>query len=149
MNPNFNTNPQKGYKWEQKDMNAHSDYVWKTYIAPSRFTKLQIIAHSAGGTCLTSIIKKNKATFFQQVDKIAYTDSYPIKNIDLDFNEKKLMLQKSINFVKSNNLPLGAPVQDTKKEKSCCKLISAGHPHHSYSTGCGWPAIKSWFEGKK
>ena len=64
-------------------MKDHANAVWQKYIIPSGFSNIMIIAHSAGGHCLTSIMKNNKKTFFKQVSKIAYTDSYPIQGKDL------------------------------------------------------------------
>ena len=45
-------------------MNAHADKVWEDYVEKSGFTKLLVIAHSAGGGCLSSIQKKFAATFY-------------------------------------------------------------------------------------
>jgi len=36
-------------------MEAHSLFVWETYIKPSKFKKFNIVAHSAGGACLAAI----------------------------------------------------------------------------------------------
>jgi len=30
-----------------------SEQMWKKYISPSRFNELYIVAHSAGGSCLS------------------------------------------------------------------------------------------------
>jgi hypothetical protein len=46
MNPNH---PEGG------DMETHALHVWNDYVLNSGFGKLLVIAHSAGGGCLTAI----------------------------------------------------------------------------------------------
>lgn len=36
-------------------MESHAKYVWERFVLPSRFKKLLIVAHSAGGSCLAAI----------------------------------------------------------------------------------------------
>ena len=55
------------------------------------------------------------------------------------------MKQIAINY-KSSNLDIGAPVKDTGKVPSTCKLVSAGHPKHAYSTAYSWIMVQEWFE---
>ena len=51
MNPNENY-----YKNEiiplNESMESHAKFVWRNYILNSGFSKLLVIAHSAGGGCL-------------------------------------------------------------------------------------------------
>lgn len=47
-------------------------------MTPSKFTKLYIVAHSAGGSCLASIQKKFASEFYDRVEKVALTDSWTI-----------------------------------------------------------------------
>jgi len=56
MNPNLRTDPKtnKLIRYCQT-MESHSSFVWERYVQPSKFKKLYVIAHSAGGWCLASI----------------------------------------------------------------------------------------------
>ena len=64
-------------------MSQHAVHVWENYVANSGFGKVQIIAHSAGGMCLTAIQKTFKDTFYKMVDQIALTDSCVISSSEL------------------------------------------------------------------
>ena len=69
MNPNHDA---------AESMDDHALYVWQNYVLNSGFSKLFVIAHSAGGGCLTSIQTQFESSFYQQVSQIAYTDSFTI-----------------------------------------------------------------------
>lgn len=75
MNPNHDT---------ETDMQTHSTRVWKDYVLNSGFTDISIIAHSAGGGCLSDIQSTYADTFYKQVSHIAYTDSWTIQKSDLN-----------------------------------------------------------------
>ena len=56
MNPNYNRDPKTGQKvLQSENMVEHCKNVWQTYIENAGFAKLFIIAHSAGGRCLSAI----------------------------------------------------------------------------------------------
>ena len=55
MNPNHDDEP---------GMDQHAVRVWGNYIENSGFSKILVIAHSAGGGCLSSIQKKFAKTFY-------------------------------------------------------------------------------------
>lgn len=57
-------------------MSSHSCHVWEQFVEPSGFENILLIAHSAGGSCVSSIQKNFVGTFYQKVKKIAYTDSW-------------------------------------------------------------------------
>ena len=57
-------------------MENHACYVWKNFVENSGFDKILVIAHSAGGKCLKQIQKSFPKTFYNQVTKIALTDSF-------------------------------------------------------------------------
>jgi hypothetical protein len=71
-------------------MQSHAVFVWDKYVKPSTFSKLYIVAHSAGGSCLSSIqtqfsMKTNiymllfiEDDFYDRTQKIALTDSWVI-----------------------------------------------------------------------
>ena len=60
-------------------MEEHACFVWKNYIMKSGFDKLFVIAHSAGGGCIMSIQEQYSKSFFSQVSKIAFTDSWVVQ----------------------------------------------------------------------
>ena len=52
--------------------------VWAQYVAPCKNLEVYVIAHSAGGGCVTAIQTKFAETFYTQVKQVAYTDSFVI-----------------------------------------------------------------------
>mmetsp|Transcript_5506 Transcript_5506/g.8631 ORF Transcript_5506/g.8631 Transcript_5506/m.8631 type:complete len:145 (+) Transcript_5506:1397-1831(+) len=76
MNPNYNRDPATGQKVPLGGtMEEHATLVWEKFVEPSRFSRILILAHSAGGLCLKTIQTKFASTFYKQVAKIALTDS--------------------------------------------------------------------------
>ena len=57
-------------------MESHCNFVWEKYVVQTKFKKLYVIAHSAGGMCLAAIQKKFVNDFYTRVQKVALTDSY-------------------------------------------------------------------------
>ena len=102
---------------------------------PSKFKRFHIIAHSAGGGCLSSIQRNKdfKEFFYSRVEKIALTDSWAISRDELDRPQKHWMLERAIHYVASSK-PVGELLNDNYKIK-VCKEVSAGHPKHEYTTG--------------
>ena len=85
MNPNFNRDQQTGETiYESSSMARHAVNVWRTYVMNSGFSKIHIIAHSAGGWCLESIQQVFGESFYNQVGKIAITDSCVISKMALN-----------------------------------------------------------------
>ena len=109
-------------------MEEHAFYVWKTYVKPAGFKKLNIIAHSAGGDCLTTIQKRFADTFYQKVNKIAYTDSWPIEASDLTQDQLAFMQANAVHYEASDK-PLGEPSPRDQGSMSSevCPRVSAGH----------------------
>ena len=64
MNPNYNRDDNNEPIKHNETMSDHAVHVWQNYVLNSGFDKLLIIAHSAGGGCLTSIMTKFKDTFY-------------------------------------------------------------------------------------
>jgi hypothetical protein len=76
-------------------MQAHAAFVWEKYVQPSSFNKLYIVAHSAGGSCLSTIqtnFSKDpilisdillESDFYERTQKIALTDSWAIGKDEL------------------------------------------------------------------
>lgn len=68
MNPNQNDDPATKRKVPfNENMGKHAVHVWRNYIEPSGFEKLLVLAHSAGGGCVTEIIHEFPETFFLKV----------------------------------------------------------------------------------
>ena len=78
MNPNLNRVDEQIIPYSQ-DMVTHAVWVWEKYVKNSGFGKIDVVAHSAGGGCLRGIQKHHADTFWNQVNKIAYTDSWVIE----------------------------------------------------------------------
>lgn len=56
-------------------MEEHCSHIWRNYIEPAGFGKILIIAHSAGGACVTALMQEFSETFFEKVQQLAYTDA--------------------------------------------------------------------------
>ena len=54
MNPNENSYENERIPFNSS-MESHAKFVWRNYILNSGFSKLLVIAHSAGGGCLQAI----------------------------------------------------------------------------------------------
>lgn len=88
MNPNYNKDPNTfEYIPYNSSMSEHACFVWENFVMKSGFDKLFVIAHSAGGACVMSIQEKFRKSFFTQVHKIAFTDSWVTKSEYLSSNE--------------------------------------------------------------
>ena len=84
MNPNLNSDPETGVSIPfSMTMAEHACYVWEQYVLPSGFDQISVMAHSAGGECLAAIQRAFSDTFYEQVSKIALTDSVTIKREEL------------------------------------------------------------------
>ena len=56
MNPNLNSDPETGVSVPYStSMAEHACYVWDKYVKDSGFDKISVVAHSAGGGCVTAI----------------------------------------------------------------------------------------------
>ena len=65
MNPNYNMDPKTGKAIKHcETMEDHAVHVWQNYVLDSGFNKILIIAHSAGGGCLSEIQETFKDTFY-------------------------------------------------------------------------------------
>jgi len=85
MNPNFGSDPETGVGIpHSRSMAEHAAFVWDKYVLNSGFDEICVVAHSAGGGCVSQIQKQFEDTFYSQVSKIAYTDSWVISKSDLD-----------------------------------------------------------------
>ena len=94
MNPNENSST----------MSEHSCFVWENYISKSRFKNLFVIAHSAGGACIMSIQESFPESFFSQVSKIAFTDSWVIQKDKLfNKNHQKWYQNNAVHYIASND----------------------------------------------
>ena len=56
MNPNLNSDPETGVTIPfSGSMSDHAVYVWEKYVKDSGFDQISVIAHSAGGGCVSAI----------------------------------------------------------------------------------------------
>ena len=130
MNPNFNYNPETmKYIPYNRTMTDHARFVWKRYVKESGFDQINVVAHSAGGGCLKAIMNTFNDTFWKQVDKIAYTDSWVINRRELDRDQRLYMRSNAVHYLAST-LPAGTPIRE-----GTCPIVSAGHHKHEYTTG--------------
>lgn len=113
-------------------MDSHSRFVWRHYVSPSKFNKFFIVAHSAGGGCLSSIQKSFQEEFYSRVCKVALTDSWTIDGKVLTGDQKKWMRKNFIHYVASHE-QLGVELET--RRNSVCRELSAGHAQHEYTTG--------------
>lgn len=89
-------------------MEAHAIHVWKKYVINSKFKKLFVVAHSAGGACLSSIQTSKEFSisilpvhqsigdlFYERVEKLALTDSWTVSLSALKEKEKTWMWERA------------------------------------------------------
>jgi hypothetical protein len=50
-----------------QSMESHALFVWEKFIKTSKFKKLLIVAHSAGGSCLSAIQRKHGKIGFPNI----------------------------------------------------------------------------------
>lgn len=77
FNPNLNRSQGATIPYS-RTMESHSLFAWERYVSRSRFRKLFIVAHSAGGSCLAAIQEKYFNEFYIRTAKVALTDSWTI-----------------------------------------------------------------------
>jgi len=141
MNPNMRIDPDTGKSIKYcQSMDQHCLYVWKTFMKTCRAKNVYIVAHSAGGYCLTALLAQNTKEFIERVRKVALTDSF-LGSVD-NPDAKKFIHERTIHFAASAH-PLGHPLG---KEISGMPKVSAGHPKHEYTSGCAKTLIFNLFE---
>lgn len=146
MNPNENICGTTGQKIPHNEtMTRHANHVWTNYVKPAGFKRLLILAHSAGGLCLESIMVNNGDSFFENLGKIAVTDSCIIDKKFLTPKQQDFMLQNAIHYQASLH-GLGVSIRArAMRSHSTCPHVSAGHSKHEYTTGVSWPMILKQF----
>lgn len=145
MNPNYNKEPESGKSIPLSETGQkHALHVWKNYVVNSGFSRILVLAHSAGGVCLANIMQEFQSTFYKMVGKVALTDSYVISGRNLTPEQLKWIEKNTIHYVASEE-ELGKQLTHGKAV-SICTHVSAGHDRHEYTTGCSWPMIRWQFE---
>ncbi|OWR51496.1 Syntaxin-18 [Danaus plexippus plexippus] len=85
----------------------HANYVWKTYIKPTKAASILIVAHSYGGILTVLLADKEKKEFEKRVKAIALTDSvHGYSGVKIS----KYLKQVSKNWISSTS-PLDAPMK--------------------------------------
>mgnify|MGYP007125088730 CR=1 FL=1 len=121
-------------------MDKHCNFIWRHYVEPAGFGNLLVIAHSAGGGCVTSLMREFGKSFTSKVKHLAYTDSRVSAPGNVTVAEKKRNVKFLANHAvhyRASQEPLG-----TKLYQADCLEVSAGHFKHEYTTGTAWPMIK-------
>jgi len=102
MNPNYNRDPETNLQVPlNSTMANHAIHVWKYYVRSAGFKNILIIAHSAGGFCLEKIQLKDSKFFYENVKKIAITDSMVINKHLLNQSQKTFMRENCVHYIKS------------------------------------------------
>lgn len=134
MNPNYNRDPDTGVSIPHSyTMTEHAAFVWDKYVVNSGFEDICVVAHSAGGACLQEIQRRFADSFYRQVRKIAYTDSWVISASELTKEQRVFMFRNAVHY-EASSLPLGASIS-VNMDHDTCPVVSAGHPRHEYTTG--------------
>lgn len=144
MNPNFNRDPETGaiVPYSQT-MTEHAKFVWRNYVVDSGFEDISVVAHSAGGACLQEIQREFASTFYNQVKKIAYTDSWVISKSELTKEQQVFMFRNAVHYEASSQ-PLLTKIS-VNMDYDTCPVVSAGHSKHEYTTGYAQQAIFDQF----
>lgn len=82
-------------------------------------------------------------TFYENVEKVALTDSWTIDRSSLNRAQKNWMWDNVVHFVASDE-PVGKVLRDDSKTRVCIEK-SAGHPKHEYTTGYAYEEILKHF----
>jgi hypothetical protein len=144
MNPNFNQDLDTGKKVPSSStMTEHAILVWQHYVIDSGFEDVSVVAHSAGGACLTEIQTRFANSFYKQVKKIAYTGTRAIAKSRLTQAQQEFMFNNAIIY-ESSPQPLKTEIS-ANKDTDTCPVVSAGHPKHEYTTGYAQKAIFEQF----
>lgn len=99
MNPNLSRDPATGASIPgSQRMDQHAVFVWNSYVKDSGFNKISIVAHSAGGGCVSAIQSQFADSFYDQVSHIAYTDSWVTHRESLSEQQQKFMFERAIHF---------------------------------------------------
>lgn len=114
----------------------HALYVWDTFIRPCRAKSVSIVAHSYGGRCTTSLIRRRLPEFESRVAGIAFTDA--INDICRgDSKQVRAFIKNhTVNWVASSK-PLDTP----ERTWFGCTQLSSGHAEHEWTSGSAFPSI--------
>ena len=124
-------------------MQQHATFVWDKYVKDSGFDQISVVAHSAGGGCVAAIQQMFEDTFYSQVVRIAYTDSWVISKNQLNQEQQAFMYKHAIHFSASDK-PV-ATLLSADPSRDTCREVSAGHVKHEYTTGTSFSKIIEFF----
>eukprot|EP00026_Physarum_polycephalum_P010134 Phypoly_transcript_10285.p1 GENE.Phypoly_transcript_10285~~Phypoly_transcript_10285.p1 ORF type:complete len:331 (+),score=73.34 Phypoly_transcript_10285:209-1201(+) len=132
LNPNFTSetlsSPEK-----------HTLYVWDNFIAKSPAKKIVIVAHSYGGVVTMNLLFNRAEQVYERVKGIAFTDSVHSVKSETKKKGSAFLAARARNWVKSKK-PLDTEIQELSSIQGC-KLVSAGHDTHEYTSGVARPSV--------
>lgn len=123
----------------------HSQYVYNTFVIPSKAKKIFIVAHSFGGMCTGALFRNPtiRAHLLEKCVAVAFTDAInDIKASDAP-EIKEFYNKKVINWVASKR-PLNAP-EGTHRPTGSIEC-SAGHDTHEWTSACCVVPVFAWFD---
>ncbi|CAG9566328.1 unnamed protein product [Danaus chrysippus] len=119
----------------------HANYVWKTYIKPTKAASILIVAHSYGGILTVLLADKEKKEFEKRVKAIAFTDSvHGYSGVKIS----KYLKQVSKNWISSTS-PLDTPMKTPDFDIT---RVSAGHSKHEMTSCKCIDSVFKFFDEK-
>jgi len=115
----------------------HANTVWANLVAPTKATKVAVVAHSYGGLVSVELAHTYREDFLQRVKALLLTDSVHGRLTGDDRLDKHLVAIGR-NWVSSNK-PLG----DLIKIGGNIQRVSAGHEKHEWTS---WAAREQIFQ---
>jgi len=120
-------------------MSEHCLTVYDEFVLKAEAKFIVAVAHSAGGCCITDIVRERIDTVQTKLCGIAFTDSVHSVGSRDPAHVKHIIQKRARNWVTSK-APLDTPC--SKGEYDCLR-VSAGHDTHEYTSGY---AIESVFD---
>lgn len=117
----------------------HTLHVWDNFVEKSPAKNVLIVAHSYGGVITVNLISNRPDEVFSRVRAIAYTDSVHSANKTLKKKGELFLQERACNWVKSKE-PLDTLIKKLDSYQGC-KLVSAGHNVHEYTSGVARPSV--------
>jgi hypothetical protein len=124
---------------ENQSLEAHSRYMWRTFISGKDFHEIYIVAHSCGGLSTLALIDNFWEEFKEKVVGIAFTDAVH-GYFGMSKEKKEFLRLKAVDWVASKE-PLD---KFTRPEPDPIVFVSSGHKKHEYTTGSAQSSIMTY-----